>query len=215
MTEIMELVNKFNNVKTTILKKSGEKEAIESTLEDARLRLADAKRQEAIYAKSIEVLQTVSNIMKTSTIENVENLITKGLHDVIGEEKLQFVIEYESKKNFIQAKYKIKNTETKAEYDIIDSFGGGLADIISILQRIIFIYKFNTAKLLVLDEAGKWISNCKQKQFAKLLTEVSSKLGIQIILITHKPEVASEAGLTICVKKIKDVSVVEVQVNEV
>ena len=194
MSEYASLVKRFNNIKSLIDRQIGERESIISSIEDSKLKMLIASNKEALYGKSIETLQKVSGIMKTKTITNIETLITKGIHDVIGEKNLSFIVKYDSKRNFIQAQYKIHDSVANEDYNIVDSFGGGIADIISILQRIIFVYKFNTAKIIVLDEAGKWISSCKQDDFGKFLSEISNKLGIQIILITHKNEVLAHSN---------------------
>jgi ABC-type oligopeptide transport system ATPase subunit len=166
------------------------------------------KANEDKYEKCIDLMQKLSSIMKTNTIKKVETLITHGLQEISGE-KLKFVVQYETKRNAIQAQYKLYDEATKTYYDIINSFGGGIADIISILQRIIFIYQFDTAKILVLDEAGKWISNCMQNKFGKFLRDVSHQLGIQIILITHKDNMVEEADNVVRVTKVGDCSVIE------
>lgn len=191
-----------------ILRQVGERDAMKSRLDAGAAKIIELTKKEDKYEKCIDLMQKLSGIMKTNTIKKVETLITHGLQE-IADEKLKFVIQYETKRNSIQAQYKLYDEVTKTYYDIINSFGGGIADIVSILQRIIFIYQFDTAKILVLDEAGKWISNDKQNRFGKFLRDVSHQLGIQIILITHKDNMVQEADSVIRVKKVGDSSIIE------
>lgn len=210
MNDFSLVVKKYNSARDMLVRRIGERDAIAGSISDARLKSFQAKKSVELYEKSIETLQNVSSVMKTTSIKNVETLITKGLHDIVDEKDLSFVIKYDSKRNFIQAQYKIHSKMKDQDYDIVNSFGGGIADVISILQRIIFVYKFNTAKVLILDESGKFISPDKQANLGKFLSDISNKLGMQVILITHKKEVESQANQVIKVTQVNGVSSAEV-----
>ena len=213
INEFKEFLIEYKAKREAVLKMVGERDAMKKRLESGLLKISALEANESKYEKCIDLMQKLSGIMKTNTIKRIETLITQGLKE-IAEENLKFVVQYETKRNSIQAQYKLYDEATKTHYDIINSFGGGIADIISILQRIIFIYQFDTAKILVLDEAGKWISSDKQNRFGKFLRDISHQLGIQIILITHKDNILQEADKVIRVKKIGDSSVIEETTDE-
>ena len=190
----------YNAKKEQVMRMVGERDAMLVRLQAGKTKIADLEAKESKYEKCISTMQQLSNIMKTNIIKKVETLVSQGLKEIINED-LKFVVRYATQRNAIQAKYKLYDEKTKKDYDIINSFGGGIADIISILQRIIFIYQFDTAKVLVLDESGKWISGSCQQKFGQFLRDISHQLGIQIILITHRHEVLSEADAVFDVVK--------------
>jgi len=204
------LEDKFSSINNSILKELGKRDILNKQIKDVNNKIKEIDFLEGIYSESINVFQQIGNIMKTNTIERIETLITKGLSDILEEDNLKFVIQYEAKRNVIGAKYQIYDKITESYYDIINSFGGGLVDIVSILQRVIFLYQFNIAKILILDEAGKWISNDKQGKFGNFLNTISNKLGIQIILISHREQVIDEADQVIRIVKKKGYSEAEV-----
>jgi len=207
---IDKLLDKFDDVKTLVSEQIGKKEMLEKEKYEINNKIKETDILENVYCESSEVLQQTSNIMKTKTIEKIEILATKGISDVLNEDNLKFVIKYDAKRNAISADYEIYDKITEEYYDIINSFGGGMIDIISIVIKIIFLYKFNVSKILILDEAGKWISNDKQQNFGRFLKIMSKELDIQIILISHKEQVIEEADRVFRVKKINDESKVEV-----
>jgi DNA repair exonuclease SbcCD ATPase subunit len=70
-----------------------------------------------------------------------------------------------------------------------DDTGGGLLDVTSYALRIV-LYKMENPKkrpIMLLDEPGKWTGALIGK-FGSMIKEISSKLGIQIIMATHDEE---------------------------
>lgn len=69
----------------------------------------------------------------------------------------------------------------------IKSSGGGLGDIISTGLRFASWSLGNTQNVLCLDESLKYLSSDLQERAGEILKEVSEKLGLQILLVTHSP----------------------------
>ena len=210
MFNIKTLQTELNEAQNEVSRYLGKKQSLEKDKNEIINRLKEVEGNNKIFDESSKVLQQVGNIMKNSTIERIETLITKGIRDILGEANLEFKIKYRPVRDVIEAEYAIHDKLTGDDYDIIESFGGGLKDIISILQRIIFIYQFNLSKVLILDEAGKWISEDKQPAFGKFLSIISKRLDIQIILISHRNAVVAEADKVFRIVKRKDISQMEI-----
>ena len=71
-----------------------------------------------------------------------------------------------------------------------EASGGGPIDIASYALRLgsWSLSKLRTRPIFILDEPFKWISRIKMPLAADMLKETSNKLGIQIIMISHIPE---------------------------
>lgn len=90
-----------------------------------------------------------------------------------------------------------KGTKTSCEMYIIDdtgfklnpmnSNGGGLVDIISLALRIAVWSLSKPDNLIVLDEPFKFLSANLRPLAGELLQNLSEKLGLQIIMVTHDP----------------------------
>jgi len=72
----------------------------------------------------------------------------------------------------------------------LDSSGGGPVDIASFALRISSwsLSKPRSRPIIGLDEPFKWISRDKMPLAGMMLKEVSKQLGLQIIMISHIPE---------------------------
>ena len=90
----------------------------------------------------------------------------------------------------------------------MDSNGGGLVDAISAGLRIACLCLSSRDKVLFLDEPMKFLSADIKPIMADLLKELSHKLGIQIIMVTHDTEFAAIADKTFEVKQVNGRSTV-------
>lgn len=81
----------------------------------------------------------------------------------------------------------------KFEIDPMTSDGGGLVDVSSFGLRVAAWSLGNSANCLVLDEPGKWLSKDLQPLFANIIKEISEKLKLQVIEVSHIPEMIESA----------------------
>ena len=93
--------------------------------------------------------------------------------------------------------YEVKRGKTEArlvfiidgeEVDPLDADGGGLVDIASFALRIAVWTLGNTRNTIILDEPMKHLSDNLQPLAAEIIKELSQKLGLQVIMITHRKE---------------------------
>ena len=98
--------------------------------------------------------------------------------------------------------YEVKRGKTEArlvfiidgeEVDPLDADGGGLVDIASFALRIAVWTLGNTSNTIILDEPMKHLSDNLQPLAAEIIKELSQKLGLQVIMITHRKELTGIA----------------------
>lgn len=98
--------------------------------------------------------------------------------------------------------YEVKRGKTEArlvfiidgeEVEPLDSDGGGLVDIASFALRIAVWTLGNTRNTIILDEPMKHLSDNLQPLAAEIIKELSQKLGLQVIMITHRKELTGIA----------------------
>ena len=79
-------------------------------------------------------------------------------------------------------------TEGELEVDPQKSCGGGVNDIISLVLKIIFIYLKGSTRILILDESLKFLSRNYLEQASSFISDISKRMNLQVILVSHKPE---------------------------
>ncbi|ETR66913.1 MAG: chromosome segregation ATPase [Candidatus Magnetoglobus multicellularis str. Araruama] len=93
----------------------------------------------------------------------------------------------------------------------LDDNGGGLSDIVSFSLRMASWAISSTDNLIVLDEPFKFLSKELRPLAGNLLKELSNKLNLQVIMVTHDQEMIDIADKIFVVKKVKGISEVEEQ----
>lgn len=77
--------------------------------------------------------------------------------------------------------------------DPMDAAGGGVVDVVSFALRVVAWSLSSTSPILLLDEPMKWVSAGRRKVCGELIQEVASKLGLQILMVTHDPDLVERA----------------------
>lgn len=143
-----------------------------------------------------EVLVYVQECAK-KTQQQIEFYISDIVSDCIKstfDKNYTFKITFETRRNKTEAVLSLIN-ENGVELNPEDACGGGMIDIISFALRVAVwsITKPKTRSTLILDEPFKNLSREYKSKASILIKEVSSKLGIQIIMVSHEEELIDSA----------------------
>lgn len=86
-------------------------------------------------------------------------------------------------------------TENNFLVDLKSGTGGGIKDLVSTVLRLLLLVAFYPPlpRFVFLDEVGKNISSDFQERFGMFLNQLSKKLNLQVLLITHQQSVAQYA----------------------
>ena len=152
----------------------------------------EKERDETIHGidvrmNAIDFVEGVAETERKAVKERVEKLVTECLHEVYGD---TYSVEFD---------YGVKGNRTAVEISVvrrcddgvlvkreIDGIGGGVADTVSLpLKLIVLLNDGEFDRVLIADEPGKHLDTTRVLKFAKLLHDISHRLGIQIIMSSH------------------------------
>jgi len=88
----------------------------------------------------------------------------------------------------------------------VDSNGGGLVSLLSFALRVACLTLSSNKKILILDEPFSALSKDLHSKAGDILKNISDRLGIQIIMVTHSKELISCADRIFEVEKKEDIS---------
>ncbi len=154
------------------------------------------------------IVQKVAEDTQKQLEYHISNLVTMALASV-------FPDPYEFKLRFIQ-----KRNKTEAELifikkdnevnDILENGGGGVADVASLALRIALWSIKKTRPTIILDEPTKFLHNpLFQRKVSELLKDISSKLGIQIIMVSDQQALLKAADKVIEIINVDGISIVK------
>lgn len=205
--KLKQKVDQHNKVKTKLEVYTSIKNQTEKELEDHKKELQEIFARVENYGKVNDIFVSFSESYKKLVIDKIEALITDGLQTIMQNKHIYFRFKVETKRNNLDISFKIFDDIVGEETDLLFGESGGVKNIVAILLRVILIILStpNPAPI-VLDEVGVGISEEYQENFGTFLSDLSHKLGIQIIFITHINAVAGKADSVITVTQSKGVS---------
>lgn len=189
-----------------------EKELLLHQRTDLEERVVALQKLVDTYIKARWVLSEVTRITQENVRAYVENLTTMAIRSVFNTD-CEFHVAFKISRNKSECFLSVR--EGGYAYVPKDEDGGGILDIISFALRVV-LYSLESPRsrnVLIIDEPFKWTGKMMVAA-GQMLKEISSKLGLQIILVTHEPELSEIADRSFLVEKIDGISRVTV-VDEV
>lgn len=179
------------------------------------------EQQKEAQKNSLNFQKTYNNILKARAIvqivaENtqkqieyhISNLVTMALASVFPD-PYEFKLQFVQRRNKTEADLIFLKNENEIT-DILESGGGGVADIASLALRIALWSIKKTNPTIMLDEPCKFLHNpIYQEKASELLKEVSDRLGIQMIMVSDQQSLLKSADKVIEIVNVNGISIVK------
>ena len=132
-------------------------------------------------------------------LSKIEEYVNYGLKVVIPDQKLWFKCNVTTKMNkpwveFVTASTEgVPEGEDPVEDDVLESFGGSVAQVESLILRLLAVLQLKLYPLIVMDESLNAVSEDYMEKLSLLLKELAKQLKVKILLITHNKEILVHA----------------------
>lgn len=146
-----------------------------------------------LMTKVSAVLHELSTSVQERFLRSIEALISEGLSAVF-EVPIAFKIKSTTRNRQVNLDFELEN-EDGTVTDLMDARGGGLVSLCGVLLRVVMVRLMSdrVRQILVLDEPLGMLSAEYQPAAGELLRKLAHELGIQIILVSHNPELLESA----------------------
>ena len=151
------------------------------------------------------IVQVVSADIQKDLEYQISNMVTLALSSVF-EDPMEFKTKFVERRN--QTELDFYFVKEGNEYDPMDD-GGGAKDIASIALRMAIWSIHKTRALMILDEPSRNVSHDMQGKVSEMIKMLSTELGIQMVIISHIPEIVECADKVFNVVKTDGVSIVK------
>jgi hypothetical protein len=147
-----------------------------------------------------------------ANLKSIEELVTSGLQAIFDDRGLTFHFAVEQARGQ-QSLTPVLASHGKVEGPLLDSHGGGPAQVVALLLRILTVHRLKLYPLVVLDESLNMVSDQYIANAATFLKGLCDRLGMTLLLITHKPAFAEEATRAYAIQSAPDGSAVFTEVQ--
>lgn len=178
--------------RSRIDKAKGHRQNILITKDAFEYDIKHLKRNQRNVDQAQVILQTLAKETQDGIKYHITDIVNLALNAVF-DDPYEFTIEFVFKNNKVAAElYFIKDGN---KIDPLSSTGGGVVDIAAFALRIALWTLGNprSDNCIVLDEPLKWISKDLRPKAAEIIKELSNKLDLQFIIVTHMPELTEFA----------------------
>lgn len=184
---------RFSSMKRRFDELKGRKEEKEDQLETARgvrktlsARLENAKKAQAL-------VQLVVKEIQESLQHNISYIVTLA-ESAVFDDPYDFVVRFEPRRGVTECD--LLFSKDGQEMNPIRSSGGGAIDVAALALNCSFLILEGREPVLILDEPFHNINDPTRelhRKAAEMLKEVSTRLGIQMIIVTGLTEITGVA----------------------
>lgn len=186
---LIEERKRINLWKQEIVTTKQELQTAENRLQAATTELADAK-------SARDVLQLVAKATQQRAHSKLAEVVSSCLSSVF-DDPYEFHIEFAYSRGKTEAT--LRFSRRGLSVDPMTASGGGMIDVAAFALRIacIMLHRPKLSRVVVIDEGFKFVSAEYRDNIRQMLEEISEKLRIQIIQVTHIKELEVGNVITI------------------
>lgn len=165
------------------------RQATQIAFDSATASLAAKRSEYEALLKAKEIVQAISMDCQQQCQTRIAYVVTRCLEAVFGKDSMRFSLLFEQKRGQTEVRGVVLDPQGH-QLDPINSCGGGVLDVAAFGLRLacMMLMRPRPARVLVLDEPFKFVSSSYRPAIVQLLQELSQEMGVQIIMVTHLPE---------------------------
>ena len=185
-------MHRIQTLRTQIDQKKGQRLQLEKFQEDLKDQLRDNKRSLVRHEQAREVIREVGLATQQQLQVHISDVTSLALETVF-DDPYSLVAEFVQRRN--KTECDLFFVRDGQRMDPLDSSGYGAVDVASLALRIA-AWSMQMPKkrnVIILDEPLRFLSEDKQERASQMIKELSDRLGIQFIIITHNATLAGYA----------------------
>ncbi len=194
---MIDIIQKYRN---QLEQEKGQKIQIEKSLNLAIDRKKEKESTLIKYEKARDIIRLVGIKTQEQLSFHISDIASLALNAITTNA-------YELKLNFIQRRNKTECdlvfVKDGHEMNPISASGGGAVDVASFALRIASwsMQYPKSRNTIILDEPMRYLSAEYQPNASNMIKQLSKKLGLQFIIVTHEPILAEAADKVFKVKQ--------------
>lgn len=170
----------------------GQYQRIEKDLEKLNNDLEKSTKELEYSEEARIVIQTVAQQTQKELEYRISELASLALRSVF-DDPYEMQLKFETGRGKTEAR--IVLTRDGNEIDPMTEAGGGVVDVVSFALRVSLWTLKNprSRNVIIMDEPFRFLSRDLHDRASEMLKEVSTKLNLQFIVVSHSPELIEGA----------------------
>ena len=163
----------------------------EQSLARLHAKIAQIEHDKTQLVLAVGLIDRATQIISANGIGKIENIVSGGLQMVFGDKSMGLILN--KKEGARGSSYELLLRQGDFIGKPMDSFGGGVVNVMAFLLRVIMIKRFKLAKFLAVDESFNNVSENNLPLVSEMLQKLCRDHGYTILAVTHQPVLAQAA----------------------
>jgi len=185
-------MNKTQPFRNLLEQQKGQKTQIEKTITELTSNLKEDRRSLHRHEQAKEIIREVGLKTQEQLSFHISDIASLAL-DSVFDNPYKLEVEFVQRRNKTECDLYFVRDEEKM--DPLSASGGGAVDVTAFALRIASwsMNQPHTRPVIILDEPLRFLSVDLQERASTMIKEISKKLGLQFIIITHESTLATYA----------------------
>lgn len=205
--------DRIKQLRSMLDEQRGRRVQTQKLLTSAEKDLKELRQKQSNLEQAREIIREVGMRTQEALSFHISDITTLALEAVF-DDPYQLEVQFVKRRNKTECDLVfIRNGEA---FDPMEASGGGAVDVAAFSLRIASwtMEHPRTRPVIVLDEPLRFLSEDLQHRASDMIKELSKKLGIQFIIITHEQGLTTTADRIFRVTNRKGVSAVKTAQNQ-
>lgn len=185
-------------------------EELENRREELKAEQVELVNRSEALTEACELVNQIALLTQEETVSFIDDLVSLALKTVYGDH-YSFHVNSVTKRDMPHYEFKIRKHDL--ELDPAEGSAGGMLDVIGFALRVVlWSLSADRSEVLILDEPFRNVRSPDGTALplcAEMVKTLSERLGVQILLVSHSPELAEQADRVFEVRQKKDASSVK------
>ena len=184
--------NEIQTYRNLLERQKGKKIQIEQDINTLKDTVKQLKRNLIRHEKAREIIREVGMQTQQQLQFHISDITSLALEAVFPD-PYKLIVEFVQRRNKTECDLYFERDGEKV--DPLTASGGGAVDVAAFALRIASwsMQQPRSRNVIILDEPLRFLSTDLQEQASIMIKEISEKLGIQFIIVTHEDTLASYA----------------------
>ena len=190
----------MNSYEALLIKAQAKVEMLQARRKQSQQAFEKAASRLQYIEAAQALLQKVAQDTQMQLTFQIEDVVNTAL-DTCFPGEYKFHISFEIQRNKTEAK--LVFTKNDYEIDPLKASGGGVVDVAAFALRIAAWTIGTSNNTLIIDEGFRFLSRNLQPRAAEIMQEISEKLHVQFIQVSHSPDIIAQSDrvFTVALKK--------------
>jgi DNA repair exonuclease SbcCD ATPase subunit len=186
-----DLEDRFENVSSKSENLQNRREFLQEKKDSIEDKIESLQEEILLLKKVEELFKFLLDEYVHKYAESFSRIVTEGLQTIFHDQDLKFNVNVTQKRKKVNVEFETVQGSHKGQ--ALESFGGGVAAVESLLMRILVVLKTGLSRYLILDESLASLSEEYIDTMSAFLRKLCSHFDMNILLITHNRSFSEHA----------------------